>query len=109
MKSQIFKKNIPKEFLLNFLDKICLKNNNYYIINTISYNLSKYHSYLESFINDLKDYYHISKLNYINRTITYTRFLTIIRQISRHLNLTYKSSITYSKSNYNITYYLYFS
>ena len=109
MKSQIFKKHLSNDILFSFLDKICYKNKNYYIIDPISFNLSKYHLYLEAFINELKNYYHISKLNYITRSITYTRFLTIIRQISRYLNLTYKSFIKYNKSNYSITYHLFFS
>ena len=109
MKSQIFKKQLSKEFFFDFLVKISSKNNNYYIINNISFNLSKYHLYLESFINELKNYYHTSKLHYINRNITYIRFLTIIRQISRSLDLKYKSFITYNKSNYDIIYHIYLS
>ena len=71
MVSQIFKKQVPTNLLFNFLDKICKKNTNntFYIINKISFNLSKYHNYLNDFINELDSYYHSSKKYYINRSL----------------------------------------
>ena len=37
MKSQVIKKDISKELFYNFLDTICIKESNFYILNNESY------------------------------------------------------------------------
>tara|TARA_B110001450_G_scaffold248226_1_gene264134 strand:+ start:1511 stop:1900 length:390 start_codon:yes stop_codon:yes gene_type:complete len=109
--SQIFKNPVPMNFIFSFLDKICKKNTNkkFYIINNISFNLSKYHNYLTNFLTDLEEYYHNSKKYYINRNITYSRFITIIRQICKNNNISFVSFINYNKSTYNLVYHIYYN
>lgn len=108
--SQIFKTQVPISKLFNFLDKICERNINekFYIINNISFNLSKYHNYLNEFITNLENYYHTSKKYYIKRHLTYSKFITIIRQICKSNNIFFESFINYNKSTYNLVYHVYY-
>ena len=107
MTSQIFKSNVPKETLIILLDNICNKNNNYYILNKTSYNKAKFLDLLEEFCNNILKHYHESKKKYVTRKLTYTSFLTIIRQICRINNINYSSKIQHNKSTYDIVYNIY--
>ena len=107
MNSQIFKKQVPKELLYDLLNKICIKNDKYYIFNKISYKKGDFLKLLEPFRTSLLDFYHISKQFYITRKLTYSSFVTIIRQICRLNNIDYISKIIYSKSSYDIIYNIY--
>lgn len=108
MKSQIFKKFPSKEILYDLLNKICTKNDNHYIFNKISYKKGEFLQLLYPFCQSLIEYYHVSKQFYITRKLTYSSFVTIIRQLCRQNNINYASKISYINSNYDIIYYIYF-
>ena len=107
MNSQIFKKIVPKEILYNLLKQICIYNNEYYVINKISYKKALYLDLIDPFLSSLLIYYHISKQHYLKKKQTYTSFITIIRQLCKFHNLKYISKILYSNSDYNIVYHIY--
>lgn len=107
MVAQIFKKTISKEILLNFLKKFCSIDNDYLLINKAAYNKAKYHNYIEPFLNELKEYYHTSKHFYLTRKLTYNYFLTIIRQLCKHINIKYDIQILYIKSIYHVNIYVF--
>ncbi len=109
MASQIFKKQLPINILYDLLDKICIKNEKYYIFDKISYKKGEYQKILEPFLQLLSEYYHASKQYYLIRKLSYNSFVTIIRQICRLNNINYISKILYSKSDYNIVYYIYYN
>jgi hypothetical protein len=113
MSSQIFKTPIPNDIFINFLEEIALKNNNNnnnnnnkYIINTICYKKGMYNGIIEKFIESCKPYYYLSKRKYLERKLTYSSFITIIRQICNYNKITYTSQIKYDKSSYEIIYYI---
>jgi hypothetical protein len=106
MTSQIFKNPIPNDIFIGFLNEIALKNNNKYIINTICYKKGMYNGIVEKFIEQCKPYYYLSKRKYLERKLTYSSFVTIIRQICNHNKITYTSQIKYDKSTYEIIYYI---
>ena len=108
MSSQIFKKKLPKEILYDLLNKICVKNKEFYTLNKIAYKKGEFQKLLEPFLEILSDYYHISKQYYVTRKLTYNSFITIIRQICKTNNINYVSKIIYLKSNYDIVYYIYY-
>lgn len=108
MSTQIFKKNVPNELLFSLLDKICIKEKKYYIINNISFKKGMYNESITTFLKDCREYYHISKQKYVDRDITYSSFITIIRQICNYNKITYKIQIKYDKSKYSIHYYIYY-
>lgn len=107
MTSQIFKKVYPKESLINFIDKFAYNNNNYYLINKSYYKRAIFLDIIKDFVHDIKDYYHVSKHKYINNVDSYSKFMTIIRQLCKINNINFASKIIYFKSTYDITYYIY--
>jgi hypothetical protein len=109
MSTQIFKNTVPNDLLFSLLDKICIKEKNYYIINNISFKKGMYNDTITIFLKDCREYYHCSKQKYIDRDITYNSFITIIRQICNYNKILYKNQIKYDKSKYSIHYYIYYS
>jgi hypothetical protein len=108
MTNQIFKNNIPNNILFELLDLICLKNDNHYIFNFISFKKGVYNISIQKFIEDCTPYYHISKRKYLEKKLTYNSFTTVLRQICNFNKISYISKIIYDKSAYNITYYIYY-
>uniref|UniRef100_A0A6C0AX48 Uncharacterized protein n=1 Tax=viral metagenome TaxID=1070528 RepID=A0A6C0AX48_9ZZZZ len=108
MKSQIFKNQISKQVLFDLLDKICIKNEKCYFLNKTSYKKGEYEKLLEPFYEVILPYYYKSKQFYVTRKHNYSSFITIIRQICKINNIHYTSKITYSRSSYDIIYYIYF-
>ena len=108
MSNQIFKKQIPTQSLFELLDKICIKNDKYYIVNMESFKKGIYTEDIPNFIAFCFPYYHSSKHKYLDKKILYNNFITILRQICNFNKITYTSQIKYDKSTYNIVYYIYF-
>lgn len=105
--SQIFKFNIPISMLIELFNKICIKYDSYYILNNEAYKKGIFNGDIQKFIIDCKPYYFISKRKYLTRTLNYNHFITIIRQICKHLNIKYNNKIKYEKSTYDIVYNIY--
>jgi len=107
--SQIFKSNIPINILFELLDKICVKHENYYVLNNGAYKKGIFTGDIQQFIQDCIPYYFISKRKYLTRQLNYNHFITIIRQICKHLNIKYINKIKYERSTYDIIYNIYFN
>jgi len=107
MSTQIFKKGVPNELIINLLDNICTKNDKYYILNPDNFKKGIYTGEILTFLSSLKEYYYNSKLKYIERKVTYNSFTTILRQLCNFNKITYTSKIKYNKSVYDINYIIY--
>ncbi len=106
--SQIFQKSIPKKILIDLLTSFCDKKDNYFIFSNTVFKKIKYEpKNLEDFYNLIKPYYFKSKLFYLERDTTYKNFITILRQICKYHAIAYTSKIIYSKSTYEIKYFIY--
>lgn len=107
--SNIIKKNFNTNLLINLINKISKfdDTNKYFILNNESYKKGQINNLIEEFINDIKEYYIKSKKFYLDRTINYKRFLTIIRQLCKSQNIKFEIKINYIKSKYEIIYYIY--
>lgn len=108
MSTQIFKKNVPNLLIFNLLDSICMKNEKHYTLNTESFKKGIFKEYIQQFISDCNEYYHISKKKYLERKLTYNSFTTVVRQICNFNKITYTSQIKYDKSKYDIIYYIFY-
>lgn len=108
MVNQIFKKCIPIEVVEEYLKGVCIKEKDTYVFNNYCFKRIKLNDMLEPFLEKIKQYYHTSKLYYINRPINYMRFITIIRQICKLNNIKTKSKIKYYNSTYETIYYFNF-
>jgi hypothetical protein len=108
MSSQIFKNPVPTEMLFTLLESIAVKTDKYYILDNNAYKKGLFFNLLQEFLEECKPYYYISKRKYLEKKLSHNSFLTVIRQICNHNNITYTSQIKYDKSNYDIIYNIYF-
>ena len=106
--SQTFKSPINKNILFDFLEKICEKREKYFVFDLSSYKRGELNKENELFLELVKPYYHTAKQFYIERKISYSRLCTIIRQICKFNSISFTTKVLYSKSKYNIPYYIYF-
>lgn len=106
--SQTFKNPIKREHLFEFLERVCEKKEKYYIFNMTSYKRGEMESITNEFLEQIRPYYHKAKTFYIDRKRSYSGICTIIRQICKLHSIMFTTQITYSKSKYNIPYYIYF-
>ena len=105
--SQIFKKEYPKNSFFNFLSLFCESNTNQYIFSKEAFKRIKLEKKENEFCDELKKYYFTSKYRYLERDKTYKNFVTIIRQICKYYHIPFTSDIKYSKSKYEIKYFIY--
>ena len=107
--SQLFKIKYDPEKLISFLNKICIKKTNNFVLTKDSYKRAQLLNILDPFVEDLKSYYFPSKQHYLTRPMRFNYFVTIVRQICKHCNLGWASDITYDKSSYSMHYFIYFN
>lgn len=109
MSTQIFKKKIDTQILYDLLDKIAFKNEKFYMFNNESFKKGILQEDIVKFMEECKEYYHLSKQKYLERKLTYNSFTTVLRQICKYNKITYTTQIKYDSSTYNIIYFIYFS
>jgi hypothetical protein len=105
---QLFRKQVPVELLMSLLERICLKTEKYYLVDANAFKILLYNKYYEDFIESMREYYHLSKLYYLDREFTYKSFVNIVRQICKSNNILYSSKMKYERSDYNIDYFIFF-
>jgi hypothetical protein len=108
MSSNLFILKIPKDFLFELFEKICIKTDKYYLFDLNAFKKMVFYEYYEEFKKKIKPYYKVNKQFYIERKLLYSSFTNIIRQICKSNNIMYTSKIKYNESVYNIDYYIYF-
>jgi hypothetical protein len=106
--SQLFKTEIDNDLLFKYLNLVCEKTEKYYIYDICSYKKGELNGENKNFCNSILPYYHKAKQKYITRELNYTKFVTIIRQICKQNMISFTTKIIYSKSKYNIPYYIYY-
>lgn len=105
--SQLFKTQVPNNTLFDLLDKICQKTDKHYYLDQNAFRKMLFHGYEKSFLDDIKNYYYSSKQFYITRALSYKSFTNVIRQICKHNNILFNSSIRYNDSKYSINFFIY--
>ena len=103
MVGQLFKTDVPIDILVNFLQS-CTDGTNTF--GKDAYKKACISGSINIFLDSLKDYYFTSKQFYITRKMSYKNIVTIIRHVCNHLNVHYSSKIFYTKSSYEIVYYI---
>ena len=106
--SQTFKSRVDKDILFDFLKLNCEKTEKYYVFNLTSYKRGELNDSNNAFLESLKQYYHKAKLFYLERKHTYSGLCTVIRQLCKAHSILYSTKVVYSKSKYNIPYFIYF-
>jgi hypothetical protein len=77
------------------------------VFNKNAYKRGIFNDSIPQFLEFCKDYYNHSKKKYLERKLSYTSFVTVLRQICNLHKITYTSKIHYEKSMYEIVYYIY--
>ena len=108
MSKQIFRNIIPPHILFDILEQVCLKTDKYYLVDMNAFKKFKYNDMHTRFVDDIIDYYHLSKRFYVEREMTYNSFTNIVRQICKSNNIMFTSQIKYNESSYSIDYLVYF-
>jgi len=108
MSKQIFKQNVPKSLLFELLESICVKKEKFYLFNHDAFKKGIFNEAIPTFLEKCRPYYHLSKHKYLDTKTTYNSFATVLRQLCNSNLIIYSSQIRYSKSNYDIVYYVYF-
>jgi hypothetical protein len=108
MPTDILKRPMDHCILMDFLSKVSSLHKNEFLINYDTLKRSKYsdNELLNSFLEEIRPYYYLSKRTYIDEPVTYRRFLTIIRQICNYNNIPYRSTLKYEHSKQKIEYYV---
>lgn len=106
MSTQLFKNQIPEKILIDFLEKYASKSGQFYIFTNTSYKQAIYYDAIDALCQELRHYYHKSKLYYIERKRDYSKLITILRQLCKANNVSYTSRIIYRNSKYDIQYYI---
>lgn len=106
MSKQIFKQDISKNIIISFLNKYADITDKFYIFTKTNYKKAEYHNAIVPLCEYVKPLYHKSKQYYIERKLTYSKFITILRQLCKSVELSYTSRIVYGNSTYSIVYYI---
>ena len=104
--SQLFKLPLNKKDFYEFIETITTISNDEYVLNNVLYKKANYHNKMEDYFNKIRENYFESKRYYVDRKMTYRSFITVKRQICRYLCIPFKSKIVYSKSSYEISYFI---
>ena len=104
MNCQLFKKNVPLHLLFEFLDKICNRSLEFYLIDENVYKKMVYNRHDIDFLAEILPYYHKSKQYFVTRKFTYTSFANLIRQICNSNDYEIVGKKQYNHSTYSIRY-----
>ena len=108
MPGQIFKTAVNRDYFFTFLSNCAVKKPNHYHLTKTSFKSAEFQNLIQPFCESIKDNYHVSKQHYITRKMIYKNLITVIRQICKHNHIPFTSRIKYDKSNYEISYFIFF-
>ena len=105
MPSSVFNKAVPNDLLDSFLKTNCYTDSGgCTVIDRTTYKKSILDGSLFPFLSSLLNYYHQSTRFYLTRKMTYTRFLTVLRQLFRHHEIAYYSKVTHTSTKKEVVY-----
>jgi hypothetical protein len=104
MSQQIFKTKAPLSLLVEFLDGACERDGNARVLSKRAYRAAALRGEVNALCTRAACHYQASRRYYVERPMTYPRFVTVIRQLCRLHGLECSSSILYSGAQYEISY-----
>ena len=104
VKSQLFKENPDYKILFNMLDKVCSLDEKDFLFTEINYKqLTHGSNKIAEFYEYLRPFYFKSKVHYVDKGVTFTGFLTVLRQLSKLYSIKHTSNIVYGQGKYTRT------
>ena len=106
MSGQLLKEAVPPQALADWVGKICAADGRFRVLSKAAYRSADESGQITAFREAMAPFYHESKRHYATRPMTYTRFATLLRQLAKATGFLFTSRIVYSRSTYEIRYYL---
>ena len=108
MRGQVFHKPVPQYLLWQFLQTIqAYDYGSYLVVCNDQFKRAKLQNVLNPFLVQMQDYYLPSKRHFIDKTMSFYKLMTILRQICNANGIVYERKMKYVKSSYEILYHLY--
>jgi hypothetical protein len=99
--------NYLKYNFYEFLNLYCIKDkSNFILFNKEIYKKYEYNNKIKDFVDFIKNHYKKSKKYFVERTINYNNFTSILRHLCKLLIIPYYKKIIYNKNSYFIEYYI---
>ena len=102
--TNFFIKQVETNVINDLLKTNCVRLNNFYIFDNISFRKGEYNKSIKLFIEHCKLCYKPKYHFYLERKLTAKSFLTIMRQICNNNNIIFTNEIKYSNSTYETIY-----
>ena len=106
MKHRLFKTEVPKDPIIQFIKDNFILENNVYFLDHMIFRKLMFEGIITSFIESIQTLYHKSKQHYVTDVTTYKMFLTVLRQLLNYHNITFTKDIKYANNTYNIIYFI---
>jgi len=106
MKTNYFREAIPPTILFSLLNQLCIVNNKCFIIDMAAYHNGIHKGIIQTFMEECRPYYNVSKQFYTTNELTYKSFLTVVRHICKINSIQYSYHIQYCHSIYQIVYHI---
>ena len=107
MVDQLVKTDIPVYIMLVFLDLYCDQTSTGHIFNRDAYKRAALRGGVERLTKALSRYYHSSKQYYLIRKHSFKTVATLMRQLCRHFQIPYATTIVYGGPSYSTVYMIY--
>ena len=107
MVDQLIKENIPVYIMLVFLDLYCERTNTGHVFNRDAYKRAALRGGVDRLTKSLREYYHVSKQYYLVRKHSFKTVATLMRQLCRHFQIPYATTIVYGGPKYSTVYMIY--
>ena len=103
--NQIIKSDISSSIIIDFIIQNCRKEDEEYVSDKAVFKKMYQNGALEEFMELIKPYYFDSKKFYVERTLNYKNYNTILRQVTKNANISSRKRIRYFHNSYEIIYY----
>jgi hypothetical protein len=104
MPSSVFSSDLPDGLVEEFITTLCDNTNvGKLVIDRTTYKRALFENTLYPFLSLLTPHYYDSTQFYLTRKMTYTRFLTIMRQLLRYCKINYTTCITHTSTRKEVT------
>ena len=95
----------PIDFFSDFLEKIGTSEKGTVLVNINHYKRGIYNGSIQEFFERMYPFYYDSKKHYVDfNKVTYSKFITVLRQISHKNQVAYEYKIKYNHSKHYIEY-----
>ena len=99
--------NYIKYNFYEFINLYCIKDkSNFSLFNKEIYKKYENNNKIKDFVDFIKNYYKKSKKYFVERTINYNNFTSILRHLCKLLIIPHYKKIIYNKNSYSIEYYI---